>query len=73
MNTIPKPRPIVFMLAGYELAGTLEILEKWETLTNAEVEALGLGSIKRRNDPTDCIDELNVLRPLFGKARRDPL
>jgi hypothetical protein len=38
---VKKPRPIEFMLRGYELADTLAILDRWEALSEDEKRALG--------------------------------
>ncbi len=70
MNTIPKPRPIAFMFAGYDVADALAILEKWETLSDDQIEALGLG-LKRLDNVGEADGQSNVLRPSFGKTGRD--
>lgn len=31
-----KPRPIEFLLRGYELAECLELIDRWDHLTDAE-------------------------------------
>jgi hypothetical protein len=73
MNDIPKPRPIVFMAAGYDLADALDILSKWESLSGAEVAALGLfGPVQSARDPSNGAHEAVILRPVF-KTRRDPI
>lgn len=73
MTTIPKPRPIKFMTAGYDLADALAILDRWETLSDAEVDALGLfGPAEGARDSRKGVHEAVILRPLF-KIRRDPL
>ena len=35
-----KPRPVEFMVRGYTLADALAILERWESLSASEIEAL---------------------------------
>jgi hypothetical protein len=42
VTDIPKPNRTAFMLAGYDLADALAILEKWESLTEAQIQELGL-------------------------------
>jgi hypothetical protein len=69
-NSFPLPSRTHFMLAGYELADTLRIRARWDTLTNDEVAALGL-SLERISDVGEAHGESNVLRPAFGKGRRD--
>ena len=70
MSMLPKPRPIAFMAAGYDLADALAILEKWDSMDDSQIAALGLLA-DRPGNRHDCTDELNVLRPVFGKTRRD--
>lgn len=36
-----KPRPVEFMVRGYDLADALAIIERWDDLSIAEREALG--------------------------------
>jgi hypothetical protein len=64
------PSRTVFMLAGYELADTIAIRERWATLSDSEVLALGLG-LDRLGNVGEGHGECNILRPIFGKARRD--
>jgi hypothetical protein len=56
MNPYPKPRPIVFMLAGHELRDTLAILDKWQSMTAVEVDALGLG-LKRISNVSERLED----------------
>jgi hypothetical protein len=44
MNKLPKPRPIEFLVRGYDLADALAILERWDSLTVAELAELGFSS-----------------------------
>lgn len=41
-----KPRPIEFMLRGHDVATALAALAEWESLTDAEVEALGFSDCR---------------------------
>lgn len=45
-NTLPKPRPIEFMLRGHDLETAIRALDGWEGLTDCELEKLGF--IERR-------------------------
>jgi hypothetical protein len=35
MSRIAKPRPVAFLMRGYDLADALKILERWDTLSEA--------------------------------------
>jgi hypothetical protein len=73
-NSYPVPSRTTFMLAGYELAETLDIRSRWETLSDEEVLALELGlGLDRLSDIGESHGESNVLRPSFGKGGSDPL
>lgn len=57
------------MTAGYDLADALAILDKWESLTDDQVRALGLlgsGNLPNR------LDKLGVLLEFRPKSRDIP-
>lgn len=47
MWRMEKPNLTEFMLRGIDLADALDILDQWETLTDAEREALGFSASRR--------------------------
>ena len=46
-----KPRPIEFLIRGYDLADALVILERWDSLTSAELAELGFISSEGPEEP----------------------
>lgn len=42
--SLPKPRPIEFLMRGFDLADALSILDRWDSLSEAERAALGFTS-----------------------------
>jgi hypothetical protein len=53
------------MLGGYDLADALPILEQWETLSDDQIEALGLG-LNRLGDVGERLENGNLMRVVFG-------
>jgi hypothetical protein len=50
-NPRPEPRPIAFMTWGYSAAEGLDILERWETLSNDQMAELGLTDFSAEEAP----------------------
>ena len=72
MSTIPKPRPIAFMVAGYDLADALDILSRWDALTDAQVCSLGLPGgipVNSSHDHFESGGNVVLLRDGLGGVR----
>jgi hypothetical protein len=44
-NNSPRPRLTEFMIRGHDLAVALDVLKRWDTLSEEELIALGFGAI----------------------------
>jgi hypothetical protein len=60
---IRKPRPIEFMLRGYELSDTLRILDNWDALSEEEKRALGFTEAEVSDQESSRIVSNSILNP----------